>query len=114
MLTLTQDTMLGNIPGDWGVKPLKALLTSNIPGDWGEDRGPNMVPVLRSTNLTGSGRLDLCDIALRALSPEKAASLSPKKNDVLLERSGGGPDQPVGRVGFVDEFARLNWPTSLI
>jgi type I restriction enzyme S subunit len=102
MLTLTEDTMLGNTPADWNVKPLKILLALSIPGDWGEDRGPSMVPVLRSTNLTGSGRLDLSDIALRALSQEKAALLSPHKDDVLLERSGGGPDQPVGRIGFVE------------
>lgn len=102
MLSLKQDTMLGDIPGDWDVKPLKALLKSNAPGDWGDDGGPHMVRVLRSTNLTNDGHLDLSDIALRALKPEKAALLAPCKGDILLERSGGGPDQPVGRIGFVE------------
>ena len=102
MLTLAQDTMLGNIPSDWRAKPLKKLLALNTPGDWGEDRGPNMVRVVRSTNLTSGGHLDLTDVALRALDPKKAAILRPFKNDILLERSGGGPDQPVGRVGFVE------------
>lgn len=60
-----------------------------------------MFRVLRSTNLTNERRLDLSDIALRALKPEKAAQLAPRKGDILLERSGGGPDQPVGRVGHV-------------
>jgi type I restriction enzyme S subunit len=45
----------------------------------------------------------LSDIALRALKPEKAEQLSPRKGDILLERSGGGPDQPVGRVGYVPD-----------
>lgn len=103
MLTLAQDTMLGNIPDDWRVKTLKGVLCSNTPGDWGDDRGPNMVPVLRSTNLTASGQLDLSDVALRALPHEKVALLTPLKNDILLERSGGGPDQPVGRVGLVTQ-----------
>lgn len=101
MLTLKQDTMLGNIPDDWGVKPLKVLLKSNNPGDWGDDGGPHMYKVLRSTNLTNDRRLDFSDIAVRALKPEKAEKLAPNKGDILLERSGGGPDQPVGRVGYV-------------
>ena len=113
MLTLAQDTMLGNIPTDWRVESLKALLISNAPGDWGEDRGPHMVNVLRSTNLTSSGNLDLSDVALRALDPKKAALLTLLENDLLLERSGGGPDQPVGRVAFVDhdmpEYAFSNF-----
>lgn len=101
MLTLKQDTMLGDVPDDWAVKPLKKLLDFNAPGDWGDDGGPHMFRVLRSTNLTNERRLDLSDIALRALKPEKAEQLAPRKGDILLERSGGGPDQPVGRVGHV-------------
>ncbi|MBI3303206.1 MAG: restriction endonuclease subunit S [Deltaproteobacteria bacterium] len=94
--------MLGNIPSDWQSKPLKALLSDHYPGDWGEERGPHMVKVLRSTNLTNNGHLDLSDIAERSLKPKTAELLAPRKNDILLERSGGGPDQPVGRVGFVE------------
>ncbi len=113
MLTLKQDTMLGNVPDDWEVKPLKALLKWNAPGDWGDDGGPHMVHVIRSTNLTNDGQLDLSDIASRALRPEKAMRLTPRKGDILLERSGGGPQQPVGRVGFVKddmpEFAFSNF-----
>lgn len=83
------------------MKPLKSLLAFNAPGDWGDDGGPHMVHVLRSTNLTNERRLDLSDIALRALKAEKAEKLAPRQGDILLERSGGGPDQPVGRVGHV-------------
>lgn len=101
MLTLKQDTMLGNIPKDWDVKALKKLLEFNAPGDWGNDGGPHMFRVLRSTNLTNERRLDFSDTALRALKPEKAKQLAPRKGDILLERSGGGPNQPVGRVGYV-------------
>ena len=101
MLTLKQATMLGNVPSGWDVKPLKALLEFNAPGDWGDDGGPHMFRVLRSTNLTNERWLNLSDIAVRALKPEKAEQLAPRKGDVLLERSGGGPDQPVGRIGYV-------------
>ena len=93
--------MLGDVPNDWDVRPLRRLLSANFPGDWGAERGPQMTRVLRSTNLTTDGRLDLEDVALRALARAKAKSLTPRRHDILLERSGGGPGQPVGRVGFV-------------
>ena len=93
--------MLGDVPNDWDIRPLRRLLSANFPGDWGEERGPQMTRVLRSTNLTNDGRLDLEDVALRALAPAKAESLTPRRHDILLERSGGGPGQPVGRVAFV-------------
>jgi type I restriction enzyme S subunit len=101
MLTLKEQTMLGNVPKDWDSKPLKNLLREHCAGDWGDDGGPNMVKVLRSTNLTNDGHLDLDDIALRALPQRTVELLAPKRNDILLERSGGGPGQPVGRVGFI-------------
>ena len=68
MLTLKEDTMLGDVPNDWDIRPLRRLLSANFPGDWGEERGPQMTRVLRSTNLTNDGRLDLEDVALRAQS----------------------------------------------
>jgi type I restriction enzyme S subunit len=102
MLTLKEQTMLGDIPNDWDTKALSALVSEHYPGDWGEDRGRCMIKVLRSTNLTNEGRLDLEDIALRALPQRKSELLAPMRFDILLERSGGGPGQPVGRVGFVE------------
>ena len=103
MLTLKSSTMLGGIPSNWEVKTLGELLSEHYPGDWGEERGLHMAKVLRSTNLTKEGRLDVTDVAIRALSPLKARMLAPKRGDILLERSGGGPGQPVGRVGFVED-----------
>ena len=91
------------MPGDWETRALAELLSEHYPGDWGEERGLHMTKVLRSTNLTKEGRLDVSDVAIRALSPLKTSMLAPKRGDILLERSGGGPDQPVGRVGFVED-----------
>jgi type I restriction enzyme, S subunit len=102
MLTLLTDCILGDLPSDWETKPLGTLLVANYPGNWGSDTGTNPLKVLRSTNLTNDGSLDLSDIAQRHLNPNQAETLEPKCGDILLERSGGGPGQPVGRVGFVD------------
>jgi type I restriction enzyme S subunit len=38
----------------------------------------------------------------RAIPETVAKFLVPHRDDLLLERSGGGPDQPVGRIGFID------------
>ena len=102
-MTLKSNTMLGAIASNWEIKTLAELLSEHYPGDWGEQRGLHMARVLRSTNLTREGRLDGSDVAIRALSPLKASKLAPKQGDILLERSGGGPGQPVGRVGFVED-----------
>ena len=32
MLTLKENTMLGDVPDDWDVKPLNRLLSANYPG----------------------------------------------------------------------------------
>ena len=102
-MTLKSGTMLGEIPGDWETKALAELLSKHYPGDWGEEHGPHTAKVLRSTNLTRVGRLNLADVAIRALSPLKTSMLAPQRGDILVERSGGGPGQPVGRVGLIEE-----------
>ncbi len=103
MLTHAFDTILGDIPTGWEVAGLRELLipSESISGDWGDDAGEVELSVLRSTNFTNDGHLDLSDIAIRSFSADKAAQLELRSGDILLERSGGGPDQPVGRVVFV-------------
>jgi type I restriction enzyme S subunit len=95
--------MIGDIPDDWETIRLVDALRSHLPGDWGEERGDHLFKVLRSTNLTNDGPLDLSNVATRALPKAIGGLLQPKKYDLLLERSGGGPDQPVGRVGIIEQ-----------
>jgi type I restriction enzyme S subunit len=102
MLTHRFRTILGDIPEDWDAKPLRSLIAEQFAGDWGSDEGEASVAVLRSTNLTNDGLIDFGDVATRYFPKEKAEAFGLKKGDLLIERSGGGPDQPVGRVGFVE------------
>lgn len=101
MLTHRQDTIISDIPEDWLSKPLRSLLEKQFSGDWGSDEGEQAVSVLRSTNFTSSGALDFSDVATRYFNQDKAETFGLKKGDLLVERSGGGPDQPVGRIGFI-------------
>ena len=96
-------TILGDIPVDWKARGLRTLLTDNLSGDWGDDEGEVILSVLRSTNFTESANLDLAGVAQRGFSATKAAQIRVQQTDILVERSGGGPSQPVGRVAMVRE-----------
>ena len=103
MLTHQTDTIIGEIPSDWTKVELRCLLSDAISGDWGDASGEVVSYTLRSTNFLGNGYLDYSNVAERYLPAEKAVKLAPKANDLLIERSGGGPTQPVGRVGIVEK-----------
>lgn len=103
MIRHKHDTILGDIPDDWESQPLRSLLANNLSGDWGDDEGEVMLNVLRSTNFTDSGNLKLEDIAKRGFTRSKAGQIQVLPNDILVERSGGGPNQPVGRVAMIRE-----------
>lgn len=102
MLTHRSRTILGDIPADWETKPLRTLITEHFAGDWGDDDGEKAVAVIRSTNFTNDGQLDFSDVATRYFPTDKADQFGLHQGDLLVERSGGGPDQPVGRIGFID------------
>lgn len=102
MLTHRSRTILGDIPADWDAKPLRTLITEQFAGDWGDDEGEQVVAVMRSTNFTNDGQLDFSDVATRYFPKDKAEQFGLLKGDLLVERSGGGPEQPVGRIGFID------------
>ncbi|MCE2690032.1 MAG: hypothetical protein LW862_09345 [Rubrivivax sp.] len=79
------------------------MITDQFAGDWGDDEGEQAVSVMRSTNFTNDGRLDMSDVATRYFPKDKAAQFQLKRGDLLVERSGGGPEQPVGRIGFIEQ-----------
>jgi len=102
MLTHRHRTILGDVPADWDAKPLKTLISEHYAGDWGADEGEQAVAVMRSTNFTNDGQLDFSDIARRYFPKAQADQFGLLKGDLLVERSGGGPEQPVGRIGFIE------------
>jgi type I restriction enzyme S subunit len=102
MLTHRYSTILGDIPADWDAKPLRSLIAEHFAGDWGDDEGEQAVAVMRSTNFTNDGQLDFSDVATRYFPKDKAEQFGLRQGDLLVERSGGGPEQPVGRIGFIE------------
>ena len=80
---------------------LKELVGKAISGEWGDEG--NRIKVLRSTNFTNDGRLDLASVVERSISESKILKKKLRKGDLILEKSGGSPKQPVGRVVLFDE-----------
>ena len=101
MITDRARTILREIPADWDTTDLKEVLEHHRSGEWGEERGGVERKILRSTNFTDGGQLNFDDVAHRFLTQASGSRLELKKGDLLLERSGGGPSQPVGRIAFV-------------
>ncbi len=114
MLTHRATTILGDIPPDWERELLTDLLAEQQGGDWGDDAGQRAVHVLRSTNFTDRGILDFSDVETRYFSSTKAEKMGLKDKDLLLERSGGGPTQPVGRVGFISKGLPDYWFSNFV
>ena len=58
--------------------------------------------VIRNTNFTPSGMIDYSNVAYLNVEEKQLAKRRLEAGDIILERSGGGPKQPVGRVVFFD------------
>ncbi len=56
------------------------------------------VGVIRNTNFTKDGFLDDSDIAYLPVEVKQYEKRKMQFGDIILEKSGGGPKQPVGRV----------------
>ena len=84
--------------------PIKTYVDDSFPGEWGaEDIMGNGVKVIRTTNFTNSGKLNLVDVVTRNIEDRKVARKQIRKYDTILERSGGTADNPVGRVVLFEE-----------
>ncbi len=100
---------LGTIPASWDVVRLGDVLVVNQPGAWGEDptaEDPG-VRVLRAADLTRDGRVNPETAAWRRLSLRDRTRRLIEDGDIILERSGGGPGAPVGRVALIDGFGTV-------
>nr|WP_243851004.1 restriction endonuclease subunit S [Modestobacter marinus] len=86
--------------------PLIDLLDLSVGGVWGSAPGEDEcdVRVLRVTEMSRNGSLDPSTAVLRSISKRQLDRRELRAGDLLLEKSGGGPNTPVGRVGLVGEL----------
>ena len=84
--------------------PVGNFIEDSFPGEWGtEDVDGTGVKVIRTTNFTNSGKLNLAEVVSRNIEQRKIDRKHIKKYDTILERSGGTNDNPVGRVVLFEE-----------
>ena len=72
-------------------------------GLWIGQRPPFIeCPVIRNTDFAADGTLDLSNVAILPIEQRLFAQKRLQEGDILIERSGGGPQQPVGRVALFE------------
>jgi type I restriction enzyme M protein len=85
---------------DWPLLPLSEIAEFRS-GLWKGEREPlRTVKILRNTNFAKGGFLNLSDVAEHPVEERQLESRLLRFGDILLEKSGGGPTQPVGRVAL--------------
>ncbi|GHU51414.1 hypothetical protein FACS1894127_7730 [Clostridia bacterium] len=89
---------------DWKMVRLESIIDETITGEWGtecEDASMG-TKVLRTTNFTNSGVINYDSVVVRNILSQKIEKKKLLENDIVLEKSGGSDNQPVGRVVFFD------------
>ena len=83
-----------------GSTPLANFLSRSIGGVWGMPEGDGEVDVVafRSTEFSDWGAVIHKDPAIRSVTARVFVSRALKPGDILVEKSGGTPTRPVGRV----------------
>ncbi len=90
---------------------LEEFIIQSISGDWGKDITEDSSPeyqkclVIRATEFDNFYNLNLNNsrIKFRLIQTEKLRKIDIQTNDLLIEKSGGSPDQPVGRIAIISE-----------
>ena len=83
------------------------LVAEKLSGEWGlEPSNEFATKVLRTTNFTNEGRLNLESVVEREIEKSLVERKHLKFGDTIIEKSGGGPKQPVGRVVFFDIISK--------
>src|SRR5215210_2716125 len=100
----------GGLDG-WAEATLDELVVHALGGEWGLSceggipSGYTRVSVVRGTEFREWEDEKGATAAERAVKPASLAKRELKAGDLVVEISGGGPDQPVGRILRVDEEA---------
>lgn len=103
--------MENNMKKGWIYPQLKELTSFVIGGDWGKDplleNGEEFEEVfcIRGSEFKNWGKEKGKTASIRKIKKTSLVKRQLKKGDVLLEISGGGPDQPVGRTVIIDDAA---------
>ena len=99
---------------DWIVVELGELSTFELGGDWGkapeyEDENYVEAYCIRGSEFRNWDNEKGVTSALRKIKKESLKKRNLKENDILVEISGGGPEQPVGRTVVIEKSVLQNF-----
>jgi type I restriction enzyme S subunit len=99
-----KDTPIGKIPEDWEVAKMNSIIKEGlISGIWGEEPKDyeNVYPILRSTEITHSGKIETETVEFRKVMLERSKiSKYVLRNGDILIVSSSGSEELIGRVAI--------------
>ncbi|MEZ8302290.1 restriction endonuclease subunit S [Vibrio splendidus] len=106
---------MSQLPKNWSSTQLKNLLSFVLGGDWGKDADYQdddfeSVFCIRGTEFKNWSKEKGITSVERKVKKASAQKRALQIGDILIEISGGGPDQPVGRTVLIDEDALKHAP----
>jgi len=80
---------------------LYEIIENPISGEWGKEG--DGINVIRTANFTNEGYIDFTNVVKRNVDPAKITKKRLFNGDLIIEKSGGSPTQPVGRVVYFNQ-----------
>jgi type I restriction enzyme S subunit len=105
------------LPEGWADVSLEEIVVHAIGGEWGEaEEAPGLekVSVIRGTEFREWARDRGATAAVRWIRRSRLDKRRLQAGDIIVEISGGGPDQPVGRTLRIDEEALRRAKNTLV
>src|SRR5947209_2431305 len=102
--------MSDELPEGWTPASLRELVVHSLGGDWGKAWNEAIThteacSVIRGTEYRTWARSRAAGAAERYLKPASLERRRLREGDLVIEVSGGGPNQSVGRVLLIDSEA---------
>lgn len=91
---LLKDCISESHSGQWGLAPNKKVDKSDYEKCY----------VLRNTDFDNDFNLNFSNVAIRLIKKDLVERFQLEKDDILVEKSGGSPYQPVGRVALIKDL----------
>jgi type I restriction enzyme S subunit len=110
---------VSDLPLGWAKVSLHSITAQTLGGDWGKgiddhDSHGVRVGVVRGTEFKSWSTARAATAATRFIKPASLEKRRLSDGDLVVEISGGGPQQPVGRVLRIDGAALASCPDPLV
>lgn len=107
------------LPEGWETQPLQNLLSYVIGGDWGKDENYDdenfiLVNCIRGAEFRNWKNDKASTAALRKIKISSLQNRQIQEDDILIEISGGGPEQPVGRTVLITKQVLSNFNNPVV